>query len=145
MVDGEGTPGNYLWRSYLLPEDIATASQIPKHPADWPKPKNQTKTGYYSTSGGSQQKAKAPSLPFGVRFQCPGCGHWYKESDLAGHAQVCPKTDGGLSMWAIECSCPCPSLDDTAKCKPGFPRKPPTPEAKKDAKKKPATQAEKKG
>jgi len=124
IVSGEGTPGNFIERRYIVPEEAAY-DQACRHPADWPKsffPKaaGKTKTGYYGTQSQTTAKATAPALPFGIRFRCPGCGHWYKEDGLAGHAKVCPKD--GEQDWAIACEC-CHSLDDTAKAKAGFPRK----------------------
>lgn len=131
IVDADGTPGNYRERHYVLPTDIATEAEIPKHPADWPKPSGES--SWWKGTGGSKSvgtKPKSSGLPFGIRFRCPGCGHWYKESDLQGHASCCPKSEGGEAQWAIACEC-CESLDDTAKCKPGYPLPSPTAEAKK--------------
>jgi hypothetical protein len=135
VVPGEGTPGNFKERRYVLPEEIAT-SPDPKHPADWPKDIFKTSPytgGWRGSKDGTvtQTKTKtqakktpvksAPPLPVGIRFRCPYCGHWYKEMDLAGHSKVCPGTQEGEGDWAIACEC-CESLDDTAKCKKGFPR-----------------------
>lgn len=123
VISGEGTPGNYLIRRYVLPSEIATDPN-PDHPTDWPKgPGKGSATAKKTTTS-------APSLPVGIRFRCPGCGHWYRESDLAGHAKVCPGQEGGSADWAIACEC-CDSLDDTAKCKQGFPRKKPEAPAEK--------------
>lgn len=133
VVDAEGTPGNFTQRHYLLPDKIAFHSQ-PPHPSVWlsrdfDAPTYSDKSGSYSTPpGGSGYKGTVSygsALPAGVRFRCPGCGHWYRESDLKGHAEVCPSKDPD-PMWAIDCECGnCQSLDDTIKMKPGFPRTPP--------------------
>jgi hypothetical protein len=118
VVSGEGTPGNYATREYKLPADIAV-QPLPKHPADWTKAQKEKSWG--KNSGTKKSETTSSLLPFGIRFRDPNCGHWFRESDLAGHAKVCPGFEGGESDWAIECEC-CTSLDDTAKCKPGFPR-----------------------
>jgi hypothetical protein len=125
VVDGQGTPGNYEERRYLLPYRVAE-EPLPPHPADWKKgvwEKNP------STGDTKTPTTKAAALPFGIRFRDPKCGHWFRETDLVAHAKVCPGLQDGESDWAIECEC-CTSLDDTAKCKPGFPRPKPKPAAK---------------
>lgn len=134
VTSGEGTPGNFEERHYVVPDEISGAA-IPEHPADWKasvfkkSPFGYPTDGTVTTKGGKKPAAKAaPPLPVGIRFRDPNCGHWFREGDLAGHSKVCPGTQGGESDWAIACEC-CESLDDTAKCKPGFPRpKPPVAE-----------------
>jgi hypothetical protein len=131
VVSGEGTPGNFKTRKYIVPEQVA-ADVNPKHPADWSLALKKSPTTQMQTT--KTTVSKAPSLPVGIRFRCPGCGHWYREIDLAGHAKVCPGKEEGESDWAISCEC-CISLDDTAKAKQGFPRPKPKVEAKKEVKK----------
>lgn len=132
VVPGEGTPGNYEWRVYTLPSSIS-ALENPKHPGLWLHHQKKgwsnwsgqktgtatpTKTGSYS------DYSQGATLPAGIRFRCPGCGHWWKESTLAPHStSCCPGLNGGTSDWAILCEC-CLTLDEVATCKPGFPRKP---------------------
>lgn len=84
-------------------------------------------------SWGGSKATQAPSLPAGVRIRCPGCGHWFKEGDLSGHAMVCSSTNGGSNDWAIMCvaECGCRTLDEASTPKPGFPRPKPEP-AKKE-------------
>lgn len=99
----------------------------------------QTQTQAPKPATGFQSPVKvttAPALPIGVRFRCPACGHWFKETDLKAHGTVCPGADGsGYSDWMIECDkyCGCEvifgsplgekTLDHVSQCKPGFPRK----------------------
>ena len=119
VVSGEGTPGNYKWRAYRLPEEQAGYLE-PKHPMDWPK-----KPGGLFPIGGTKTTTTTQSthkLPYGIRFVCPGCGHWYDEMDLASHVNnCCPGSEGEDVTWALKCEC-CSSLDDTVKIKPGFPK-----------------------
>lgn len=118
VVTGEGTPGNYLYRCYLVPDTVA-ATMGPDHPLTWDTEKTASKT---TTSWGKKDEHK---LPFGMRYQCVGCGHWFKQDDLAGHVMnTCPGVHEG-SNWAIMCECgsTCTSLDAVSVCKPGFPRK----------------------
>jgi len=150
IVSGQGTPGDFVLRAYKVPEKIAEF-QAAKHPADWSK-KHKEKgdkkesllgDGYstYSWSGYQPAtKAKPPSppkpppIPTGVTFRCVGCGHWFEgETKLAGHAtHCCPGSsnwgDEG-SDWVIACKC-CLTFDETAVCKPGYPRKPVATKAK---------------
>ena len=153
IVSGEGTPSNYEFRVYVLPDDVAGAD-TPKHPMMWTqKQKAGTRpaTGSYSggysgySSGGGYsgspvskpKQAPAASLPVGIRFRCPGCGHWWKESTLAPHTtSCCPGLNGGESDWAILCEC-CLTLDEVSRCKPGFPRAPKVKEKKEPDAEKP--------
>lgn len=131
LTSGEGTTGNYIWRIYKCPTEIA--GQIkPKHPLMWRKDLKTYKPPVYSTPAAhwkAPETAKpvtpaAPALPAGVRFRCGGCGHWFKEDTLKGHAMVCPTKNGGFNDWAIMCdsTCGCTTLHQVAECKPGFPR-----------------------
>ena len=134
ITTGEGTPSNFKWRIHILPEKLASVV-TPKHPLTWPpeykqKPSQsyQNWSGYtkYAPQPKKQTAATAPvsTLPVGIRFRCPGCGHWWKESTLAPHStSCCPGLNGGESDWAIMCEC-CLTLDEVATIKPGFPRKP---------------------
>jgi len=149
VTPGEGTPGNYMMRVYLLPFEVQSDPN-PKHPMMWPK-KLKTKAlvkppddddddvygGYYSTLGagfGGHPKPSgvvvtkppvnhAPPLPAGIRMRCVGCGHWFKESTLAQHnTHCCPVLNNGVdSDWVIMCEC-CETLDEIGSAKPGFPR-----------------------
>jgi len=143
VVAGEGTPGDFLIRTYKVPEKISEF-QDAKHPANWTKlqkEKGDSKNLYDPISGyggwgyGTQQTKpkpvsppKPPPLPSGITFRCVGCGHWF-ESDtrLASHAtHCCPGSDNwgeDGADWVIACKC-CLDYDQTAECKPGFPRKP---------------------
>ena len=131
FTSGEGTNGNYLWRIYKCPLEVA--GQIkPKHPLLWAKKLKEYKPPVYSEAHWKSAPVKpvvpaapaAPALPAGVRFRCVGCGHWYKEADLKGHNMVCPTKQGGFNDWAIMCdpACGCKTLHEVAECKPGFPR-----------------------
>lgn len=143
VTSGEGTPGNFAYRVYELPNAVAKQA-TPKHPLMWPesdKRSKRTTTSYssgYGSGGGyggglgrktvstpsTPAAPKAPSMPAGVRMRCV-CGHWFKMDDLAGHSQVCPALEeNGESDWAMMCiaECGCHTLDDVCKCKPGFPR-----------------------
>jgi hypothetical protein len=81
------------------------------------------------------------TMPVGVKFRCPTCGHWYKETDFVTHNKhsLCPGLDNGIADWTIICDdkCGCellPSfptphhtlgektLDHVSAPKPGFPR-----------------------
>lgn len=142
VVSGEGTPGNYLTREYDLPMSLCHDT-VPKHPSAWTdymrkhrplaskgggKPW-QSGTSYGSDSSKSSVSS-APSLPFGLRIRCPGCGHFFKMDDLPTHAKnACPAnpdtpTMGGFSMWVIKCECH-ESLQEAATVLKGFPVKPP--------------------
>lgn len=142
VVLGEGTPGNYAFRLYRMPKDEATYEKA-RHPMKWLKKLlEQNKSKKYKTSSapgssGSTYKSSGSwydsspksTLPLSVRFRCPGCGHWFDDGDLADHAKnVCPGVHGEDLTWAIMCDshCGCRTLDDTTKCKPGYPKKPPT-------------------
>jgi len=138
VCSGEGTPGNYMFRCYVLPADIA-GQAIPEHPTkwlpdkyDWAKNNTESRSGW--GGGWSKKDDKSytsSSLPLGLKIRCLGCGHWYSERDLKDHVQnCCPAVNGEDGDWAMACAC-CESLDNTAKTKPGFPRKmkAPTPAA----------------
>lgn len=122
VVDGQGTPGNWRYRLYILPEDISRTNllqgNVPKHPMNWPEAlKKGTGVSGYSSSWSSP---KGPSLPLGTRIRCQQCGHWFEVDDLKDHIECCPGVHGE-GDWVIKCECPC-SLDDTAKVKPGYPK-----------------------
>lgn len=124
VVSGEGTPGNYAEREYELPTEIA-ATASPPHPLDWPKKlKEELKSKPYGSQSGSGSYSSGPSLPWGLRVRCPGCGHFYKMDDLAGHTKnACPSTqmvEMGYVLYVIECEC-CPNLQQTATIIEGFP------------------------
>lgn len=139
MVSGEGTPGNYEYRLYHLPEAVQNQPR-PKHPLMWPKKlkeyvsppytKPQQSDLWKDSKPATPAAPKAPSLPAGVRFRCTGCGHWFKETDLKGHSMVCPTKQGGFNDWAIMCdpACGCTTLHQVSQVMPGFPR----PEPKKE-------------
>jgi|SRR5262245_9344911 len=136
IVSGEGTPSNYEYRVYSLPETV-TKFETPKHPVMWTaaekKGKAWTASGYGSY-GASKTKQPAATLPIGIRFRCPGCGHWWKESTLAPHTtSCCPGLNDGISDWAIMCEC-CDTLDEVSACKPGFPRPPKVKEVEEEKK-----------
>ncbi len=130
IVPGEGTPGNYLFRVYLCPDEIADRP-FPHHPIMWPQKLKQAAPP--ARMGFSQPTPlppatslppvqRAPSLPANIRFRC-SCGHWWKEFDLPKHKMNCCPADNanGESDWAIMCEC-CTTLDEVSRCKPGFPR-----------------------
>jgi hypothetical protein len=138
IVNGEGTPGNFMARIYVVPEGIA-AEMEPDHPLLWPD-KHKITTGFsyggysggysgnHSYQGTSQVSTRPPTtqaqaLPTGIRFRCAECGHWFKQTDLAPHkTNCCPgKEESRESDWAILCEC-CQTLDQVGQCKPGFPR-----------------------
>lgn len=143
VVSGEGTPGNFLIRCYVVPNKVGQA-QDPKHPSTWSKnlkekgdnkPKelatpwrrpdeNGQYMGFHQPTPvpAKPTPPKPPPLPFGIRFRCRGCGHWWKESDLAPHSTHCCPGESGTegSDWAILCEC-CDTLDEVSQCKPGFP------------------------
>lgn len=132
VCSGEGSPGNMVWRFYLLPDQISRhnllAGNLPKHPLMWPKAlKEEPKTTSLSSpyrkddSWTSAWKTeKTPAMPAGIRIRCTQCGHWYRMDDLTAHSQCCPVLQG-FADWAIKCEC-CDSLDDTATVKDGYPR-----------------------
>ena len=147
-VTGEFTPGNYLARIYILPKTVASEVN-PLHPSLWSESLQKgsavtsytgssytaagwgRQTGFHSPSGlqpVEEPKTKLPPppkakpVPMNVRYRCGGCGHWFKENDLAAHAtHCCPGIKGDDSDWAILCEC-CDTLDEVSKRKPGFPR-----------------------
>lgn len=142
IVPGEGTPGNYLVRVFLLPHSIAQLEN-PLHPMMWPEnlkfPPPRPGGGWIGTGFGTPSTPPRPiapatpappappPLPQNVRFRCPGCGHWFKEGQLAGHkTHCCPGSENWNfqeqgSDFAILCEC-CLTLDEVSVCKPGFPR-----------------------
>jgi hypothetical protein len=152
IVSGEGTPSNYEFRVYTLPDDVA-ATELPKHPMMWTPKQKQGQTlkaassshrggygsgyqapasGYGGSAVSKPTQTPAATLPVGIRFRCPGCGHWWKESNLAPHTtSCCPGLNGGDSDWAIQCEC-CETLDEVSTCKPGFPRAPKVKEPEKE-------------
>lgn len=126
VVPGEGTPGNYLWRIYYLPEKVATGigDGIPPHPMKWrDKTRREARSSWKSSSydyDSWKKKDDQPVLPMGIRVRCVGCGHWFEVNDLGTHTtSCCPQL--GMVDWAIACEC-CTSLDDTATVKDGYPR-----------------------
>jgi hypothetical protein len=127
VVDGEGTPMNYEYRLYLLPQSLAQVT-TPKHPDTWSAKEKETKWGngggYSSYGGYSLDTPKSPGLPVGLRIRCQSCGHWYGEHDLKDHVtSACPGLQGGSTEWIIPCECCLPSqMDMMAVCKKGFPR-----------------------
>jgi hypothetical protein len=137
VTSGEGTAGNYLYRVYLLPNEIAGETRA-KHPMLWKKALKTPKSLFEDTYTKKSSTTPNVSLPFGVRIRCTGCGHWFKENDLPGHAQVCGK--GEEVDWAMMCcdECGCRTLDQASTPKPGFPR------AKKEEPKKEEPSATKK-
>lgn len=134
VTPGDGTPGNYKWRLYTLPDSVASnnldAQLRPKHPMMWTKALktgNQQKlaTGSgsgtsYGTGWSSGTSKPESKLPLGTRIRCTQCGHWFRVDDLQGHVACCPQVNQ-FTDWAIGCEC-CASMDDTATVKPGFPR-----------------------
>jgi len=132
VVSGEGTPGDWVFRIYVLPEEVSRHdledNNLPKHPEMWPKAlkdklKGQTASSYSSySSWSSGTTTTKSSMPYGLRIVCVHCGHWFEADDISGHLQCCP-TVQGMSDWALKCEC-CASMDDTVKVKPGFPREP---------------------
>lgn len=112
VTSGEGTPGNYAWRSFVLPDDEARDLN-PKHPKMWPKVK---------TSWGG--KESTTTIPCITRFRCQGCGHWFQNIDMKEHVELaCPgQQPSRTTEWVIPCDSKCcESLDKMAECKPGFP------------------------
>lgn len=130
-VTGEGSPGNYLRRQFRVPTEEASKPK-PRHPSQWPKSlreaRPQKKYGgdsYQSGSGSSYSTSKA-SLPWELRFRCPGCGHFYKNSDLADHVKnACPATQEHPVMWIMQCVCHPDDLLAATEVLEGFPMKPP--------------------
>lgn len=117
VVSGEGTPGNYLFRAYELPEDIAR-DEHPRHPSQWTKKQKEGEDPYSYSWG----KPKDPGLPTNLKIRCPGCGHWYSETDLKNHVtSACPGQQGGSTDWIIPCFC-CANPDVTATVKDGYPK-----------------------
>lgn len=140
VTSGEGTTGNHLYKVYELPSDKCGTTR-PHHPMMWPekdrKPWEFGRPSEYevgrvtrSTPTTTTPVKKAPPLPAGLRYRCPDCGHWYDQSDLPGHAQVCGK--GEVADWAIMChrDCGCQNLHEASTPKPGFPRPKPVVEEK---------------
>lgn len=140
IVTGEGTPSNSVYRIYILPKDLASAGD-PKHPMMWPERYKAMSWGSSTGGGGYGKPApgttlKPPnavqlpppvkvSLPASMRTRCGGCGHWWAIDDLVKHTNVCPGVKGQEeSDMAMMCDtrCGCDSLDEAARCKPGFPR-----------------------
>jgi hypothetical protein len=144
VCSGEGTPGNFLYRVYVLPDEISRILE-PKHPMLWPKalqepkpksiytapPRSALPGGYgYAPTPAKKAAPKTPTMPAGIRFRCPGCGHWWAETKLAPHTNFCcpgkqgftvTGVDEMLSDFAIQCEC-CATLDQVGQCKPGYPR-----------------------
>jgi hypothetical protein len=138
IVPGEGTPGNFLLRAYLLPASIANIED-PDHPSIWTDEERKrgnlafksevSVSGYgggWSYGGGGGKKESELTLPVGITYRCVGCGHWFEsETKLAGHAtHCCPGSDNWGEFgadWIIACKC-CLTFDETAMCKPGYPR-----------------------
>lgn len=140
-VTGEGCPGAWSVVAYTVPQEVATETK-PHHPVMWPKRLKERAGASHVTWGGFSgtpsvpstpkipEAPKPPPLPLGLRFRCPGCGHWFKEADLGSHAKtVCPGNPDTSHDWAIMCDerCGCRTLDDVSKCKEGFPRPKPEP------------------
>lgn len=155
VTPGEGTPGNYLLRVYVLPKALEQEKN-PKHPMMWAKGLKEHKPWTMKKNSGwldddrdynhgygfhqptptkaAAKPAAAPALPAGIRFRCPGCGHWWKESTLAQHSNFCcPGREADEGDWAIMCEC-CATLDQVSTVKPGFPRKPKITEPKEEVK-----------
>jgi len=135
VVSGEGTPGSYLEREYRIPDQISK-EMVPAHPADWPQHLQKKKGGFgfsgASSSGASSSLLGGKSsghLPLGLRIRCPGCGHFFKDSDLATHAksQACAAVQDDPAMWVIECECHPGDLQIAATCLEGFPLPKPEP------------------
>jgi hypothetical protein len=133
IVPGEGTPGNFLLRSYILPRTVASI-ETPPHPSVWTQTEKQKGNGKPTTTSktstyahwGTSQSSQAPAMPAGITFRCTGCGHWFdSETKLASHAtHCCPGSENwgeDGADWVIDCKC-CLTYDETAKCKPGYPR-----------------------
>jgi hypothetical protein len=125
VVDGEGTPMNYEYRLYLLPQKHAQ-STTPMHPSKWSAKEKETQwdKGYSYNGLGDSLTTKSQGLPIGLRIRCQSCGHWYSESELKDHiTSACPGTQGGSTEWIIPCDCCLPTqMDLMAVCKKGFPR-----------------------
>lgn len=128
LVSGEGTPGNFAYRVYLVPKQIS-ATVDPKHPLLWPenlkRPKMQSiyttpprsalpgGTGGWAHGGHAGYESPtpvpkkpvakaAPALPAGLRIRCPGCGHWWKESGLAAHVNNCCPGKQGFKTEGVD-------------------------------------------
>lgn len=136
VCSGEGTPSNFTWRLFEVPDTIAAVVK-PNHPMLWSK---ELKLGVGNKSSDWQpwhtnSKTTTPpasnmpqpvkgSMPIGVRIRCDGCGHWFEERKLVDHIETtCP----GLhedQPWGVMCAseCGCVNLDQAMTCKPGFPR-----------------------
>jgi len=144
VVPGDGTPGNYMLRMYIVPKKIAEHA-ICDHPKYWTKFQREKgdndKPALYGASytgwGGYQsthvvkkpEPPKPPPLPQGMLIRCPGCGHFFDgETQLSGHANYCcPGSDNWGTIdgadWVVRCKC-CNTLAETALCLTGYPRKP---------------------
>jgi len=124
VTSGEGTPGNYKRRLFRLPHE-QTQKVIPKHPADWPKHLRESSSSgsYYSGGPSSSSKSYSSGLPWELRVACPGCGHFFKNSELPDHAKyACPSQQDKPVLWAMQCAC---HTVITPTVLPGFPIKPP--------------------
>jgi len=153
LVPGEGTPGNYAIRLYIVPTKIAEQQEC-KHPLQWTKfqrDQGDNKApslgmgGSYTGWGGGYTPAKTttpvkpkpPPMPSGIVMRCLGCGHWFDgETKLAGHAtHCCPGSknweDERGADWVLPCKC-CLTWDETAICKPGYPVAPKVADEKKE-------------
>jgi hypothetical protein len=154
VVPGEGTPGNFKHRLYLLPKGIAKNPE-PDHPADWSewykkgqgnKPVSQGSSyGYSGSYGGGtwkqQPKQQASSgLPKGTVIRCTGCGHFFDMDDLKIHGQsgVCPSEQGDMVLFVMPCECHPDDPIGTATLMDGFPVKK-AEQPKQDDKKEEAT------
>lgn len=145
LVAGEGTPGNYAVRIYLIPKGLQNEHSL-THPTLWSAfhqkgegqniYENSQKLGWGGYTKAETPKTEAPKtttakpLPVRLRIRCADCGHWWKMDDLGVHNEhCCPGKEGSeFSDWAILCEC-CDTLDEVSQVKPGFPR--PKKEAKK--------------
>jgi hypothetical protein len=151
VVSGQGTPGEWLLRVYIVPIKVAEQQEC-KHPKFWTKKQREVGDdrpaltpvhtggyGYGALATPSTPKAPSPpQLPSGIVMRCVGCGHWFDgETKLAGHTtHCCPGSDNWGTEgadWAIPCKC-CDDWDAVAVCKPGFPRAKPEPAKKEDKK-----------
>src|SRR6185295_19873803 len=74
VVSGEGTPGNWEKRVYVLPSSETTKSE-PRHPIMWPKEMKALKDGKPKSLlglgwGETTKTQSSNSLPIGLRIRC---------------------------------------------------------------------------
>lgn len=128
VTSGEGTPGNYVTREYVLP-DVPAYAPVPEHPSDWSDndfPKEEKKSSWWTPPAQSSPPKASSGIPSSVRVRCGGCGHFYEMDDLVDHNKSgsCPADQGEVAMFVMMCEC-CSSLQEAATVLPSFGKKEP--------------------